>query len=105
MSKESRFFSLIAGRLEEQIILKNSIINLSIQKGCMGKVPGCWENMSLVWDELKTAKSHKANIAPVWLDIANAYGSLPHQLILYPYKRYDMNPTWIDLLTSYYNGL
>ena len=33
--------------------------------------------MSLVWDELKTAKSNKTSIAAVWLDIANAYGSIP----------------------------
>ena len=99
------FFSLIARRLEEHIIQKNRIINLSIQKGCMAKVPGCWEHMSLVWDELKTAKSNKTSITAVWLDIANAYGSIPHQLIFYSLKCYGINPTWIDLLTSYCNGL
>ena len=67
----------------------------------MAKVPGCWEHMSLVWDELKTAKSNKTSITAVWLDIANAYGSIPHQLIFYSLKRYGINPTWIDLLTSY----
>ena len=71
-------FSLIARRLEEHIIQKNRIINLSIQKGCMAKVPGCWEHMSLVWDELKTAKSNKTSITAFWLDIAYAYGSIPH---------------------------
>ena len=35
------FFSLIARRLEEHIIQKNRIINLSIQKGCIVKIPGC----------------------------------------------------------------
>ena len=52
------FFSLIARRLEEHIIQKNRIINLSIQKGCIVKIPGCWEHMPLVWDEVKTAKSN-----------------------------------------------
>ena len=78
---------------------------MSIQKGCMAKVPGCWEHMSLVWDKLKTAKSNKTSTTAVWLDIANRYGSIPHQLIFYSFKHYGINPTWIDLLTSYYNGL
>ena len=60
------FFSLIARRLEEHIIQKNRITNLSIQKGCMAKVPGCREHMSLVWDELKTAKSNKTSITAIW---------------------------------------
>ena len=56
--------------------------------------------MSLTWDKLETAKSNKTSIAAVWLDIANAYGSIPHQLIFYSLKRYCINPTWVDLLTS-----
>ena len=71
----------------------------------MAKVPGCWEHLSLVWDELKTVKSNKTSITAVWLDIANAYGSIPHQLIFYSLKHYGINPTWIDFVTSYYNGL
>ena len=92
------FFSLIARRLEEHHIQKNRIINLSIQKGCVAKVPGCWEHMSLLWNELKTGKSNKTSITAAWLDIANAYGSIPHLLIFYSFKHYGINPTWIDLL-------
>ena len=43
--------SLKAGRLEKLIkkkIKKNRLINLSIQKGYMAKVPGCREPMSLI---------------------------------------------------------
>ena len=49
------FFSLISKRLETHIINNNKFINLSIQKGCMEKVPGCWEHMSMVWSALKEA--------------------------------------------------
>ena len=44
-------------------------------------------------------------MAAVWLDNANTYGSIPQQLTFYFPKCYVINPTWIDLLTSYYNGL
>ena len=34
--------------------------------------------MSVVCDELKSGKAGKSNTAAIWLDIANAYGSVPH---------------------------
>ena len=39
------------------------------------------------------------------LDIAKAYGSIPHHLTFYALKHCGISTTWIDLLTSYYNGL
>ena len=99
------FFSLIAKRFENHIIKKNKFIQTSIQKGCMEKVPGCWEHMSLVWEELKDSKLKNSNIAAVWLDIANAYGSVPHQLIFTALERYGIPLPWIKLIKSYYKGL
>ena len=71
----------------------------------MTKVPGRWEHMSLVWDELKTAKSDKSDIVVVWLDIANAYGSVPHQLVFVALERYGVSQPWIKIIKSYYEGL
>ena len=99
------FFSLIAKRLETHIINQNKFINTSLQKGCIAKVPGCCEHMSLVWQELKSTKSDKKNISAVWLDIANAYGSIPHQLIFLALERYGVDPTWIDIIRAYYAGI
>ena len=66
-------FSLISKRLEAHLIENNSFINTSIQKGCMEKVPGCWEHMSTVWSALKEACSNKSDLVTILLDIANAY--------------------------------
>ena len=96
---------MIAKRFENHIIKKNKFIQTSIQKGCMEKVPGCWEHMSLVWEELKDSKLKHSNIAAVWLDIANAYGSVPHQLIFTALERYGIPLPWIKLIKSYYKGL
>ena len=59
----------------------------------------------MVWDELKTAKSDKADIVTVWLDIANAYGSVPHQLIFFALEGYGVSQHWIKIIKSYYGGL
>ena len=71
----------------------------------MAKAPGCWEHVSLVWDELKATKSNKHSTAAVWLDIANASGSLSHRQIFYSLKRCGINTGWIDFPKSYSNGL
>ena len=68
----------------------------------MAKVPRCWEYMYVVSRELKSAKVDKANIAAVWLDIANAYGSVSHQLIFFALRKHRVQAD-INLLKAYYN--
>ena len=60
------FFSLISKRLETHLICNNKFINNSIQKGCMEKVPGCWEHLSMVWHALKEARTQKSTLATIW---------------------------------------
>ena len=98
------FFSILSKRLEKHIY-NNKLINSSIQKGCMEKIPGCWEHMSVVWDELKSRKSERSNIAAIWLDIANAYGSVPHQLLFFALRQYAIPEHWASLFIKYYEGL
>jgi len=75
------FFSLVSKRIETQVLSNNKFIDTLIQKGCMEKVPGCWEHMSILWAALQDARSKKRSLSSIWLDIANAYGSIPHRLI------------------------
>ena len=80
-------------------------INKSVQKGCMEKVPGCWEHISMVWAALKEAKSKTLSFATIWLDIANAYGSIQHKLIIFALHRYNVSLKWIHLIETYYSGI
>ena len=95
------FFSLVSRRLEKHLINNNKFINKSVQKGCMEKVPGCWEHISMVWAALKEAKSKNLSLATIWLDIANAYGSIQHKLIIFALFRYGVSPKWIHLIKTY----
>ena len=99
------FFSLVSRHLETHLISNNKFINKSVQKGCMEKVPGCWEHISMVWPALKEAKSKNLSLATIWLDIANAYGSIPHKLIIFAPHRYGASPKWIHLTETYYSGI
>ena len=99
------FFSLVSRRLETHLISNNKFINESVQKGCMEKVPGCWEHISMVWATLKEAKSKNLFLATIWLDIANVYGSIPYTLIIFALHRYGVSPKWIHLIETYYCGI
>ena len=59
------FFSLISKRLESHLLQSNKIINVSVQKGCMERLPGCWEHLSMVWSVLKEAWPKKSSVASI----------------------------------------
>ena len=71
----------------------------------MEKVPGCWEHMSVVWDKFQSRKTEKGNIAAIWLGVANAYGSVPHQLLFFALRQYGIPEHWVSLFIKYYEGL
>ena len=61
--------------------------------------------MSVVWDELKSRKTERSNIAAIWLAIANAYGSVPHQVLFFALRRYGIPEHWVSLFMKYYESL
>ncbi|GFO00047.1 reverse transcriptase [Plakobranchus ocellatus] len=74
------FFSITASRLTKYLT-ENGCINTSVQKGSIPGVSGCLEHATMIWEAIQRAKSEKLNLDVVWLDQANAYGSVPHEMI------------------------
>ena len=70
----------------------------------MEKVAGWWES-SMVWAALKEAQCNKLNVAKIWLDIANWYGSVPQRLIFFALEKYCVHEHWISLMKAYYSGI
>ena len=71
----------------------------------MERVSRCWEHLSMVWYALNEARTHKSTLATTWLDIANAYGSIPHKLIIFALRRYGISPQSIKLVENYCKGI
>ena len=59
----------------------NSYIVTSVQKGGVPGFSGCVEHTSAITQLIHDAKKGWKDLTVVWLDLANAYGSIPHQLI------------------------
>ena len=97
------FFSFKAKRLLD-FTLANKYIDTTIQKGGVPGVSGCLEHTALLSQLIQEAKAEKKNLVVTWLDISNAYGSIPHKLIRKALESAHVSKEMIDLIDNYYNN-
>ena len=64
-----------------EFLLQNSSIDTTVQKGRVPKIPRCTEHTEVVSQLIQEAHEGKGDLAVLWLDLANAYGSIPHKLV------------------------
>ncbi|XP_035990671.1 uncharacterized protein LOC118562404 [Fundulus heteroclitus] len=95
------FFSIVSRRLTE-FLLKNSYIDPSVQKGGIS-TPGCLEHTGVVTQLIREAHENKGDLAVLWLDLANAYGSIPHKLVELALHLHHVPSKIKDLILDYYN--
>ena len=99
------FWSLVSNKFYNHLITTNKIIDTSCQKGSIQKMAGVWEHTSMMWSGMQDARKRRKSLVVLWLDLANAYGSVPHKLIEFALRRYGIPDKWVKLILSYYNGL
>ena len=98
------FFSLKSDRITN-FVINNGYINTSIQKGGIQRVAGCIEHTAILSQLIKEAKKEKKNLVVTWLDIANAYGSIPHSVISAALEAAHIPERTLELISSYYNNV
>lgn len=98
------FFSVLARRMTSYL-LENGYIDTNCQKAGVPGFPGCVEHSTMIWDQIQKAKREKTDLHVVWLDLANAYGSVPHQLINYAMEFFHTPSCIKNIVASYFNDL
>ena len=98
------FFSIIADRLQRYMV-DNQYIRVRKQKGFLEGMAGCLEHSFVLWEALRNAKTYKRSIVATWIDLANAYGSVRHNLIQFALNWYGVPKDIQDLIFSYYEKL
>ena len=98
------YFAILAGRLTD-FTLGNGYIDTSIQKGGIPGVSGCLEHTAILSQLIQEAKKNKKDLVVAWLDIANAYGSIPHRLIETALIRAHIPERIRKLIHSYYGNV
>lgn len=85
-------------------LLANNYIDTGCQKAGVPGFPGCIEHSAMIWEQIQSAKRNKSDLRVVWLDLANAYGSVPHQLISYALDFFHIPPCNRTLIAGYFNN-
>ena len=98
------FFSVVSDRLQNYMV-RNDYIPLRIQKGFLAGMPGCLEHSFMLSEAIKNAKEHKRQIVVTWIDLANAYGSVRHNLIQFALHWYHIPELIRELIMNYYEKL
>lgn len=55
----------------------------------------------MIWEQIQKAKREKGDLHVIWLDLTNAYGSVPHQLISCAMEFFPM-PSCVKILVENY---
>ena len=95
------FFAVLAKRLTD-FLLRNGYVDTTVQKGGVPGMPRCLEHSTMIWEAIQRAKSGKHELHVIWLDLANAYGSVPHQLLWQALEMYHVPETVITMLQAYF---
>ncbi|KAK3769751.1 hypothetical protein RRG08_046858 [Elysia crispata] len=57
----------------------------------------------MIWEAIQRAKSEKINLDVIWLDLANAYGSVSHQMIQLALKMYHVPKDIQVMIDDYFS--
>lgn len=98
------FFQVLANRLLTYMV-GNGYLDQSIQKGFLPGVAGCVEHTQVLMETLLDSKRNAKDIVVAWLDLANAYGSVAHNLIQFALEWYHVPANIRELIYNYYDEL
>ena len=98
------FFAVLAKRMT-QYLTSNQYIDTSVQKGGVPGFSGCVEHTSALSQIIREAKVNQKDLTVVWLDLANAYGSIPHKLIETALKHYHIPDHVQQIINGYFSNI
>lgn len=101
LSVEGKIFFAVLAKRMSTYMTQNGYINTSIQKGGVEGFSGCLEHTGVLSQLIQEAKEKKGSLTVVWLDFANAYGSIPHNLIQVALDYYHIPSNIQSMITSY----
>ena len=96
------FFGVLARRMTT-FLMSNHYINTSVQKAGIPGFPGCLEHSQMIWNSILSAKRDKTEHV-IWLDLANAYGSVPHHLFRMALDFFNFPSKVGEIIMKYFNS-
>ena len=86
-------------------MLQNKYMDTTIQKAFVHGIPGCTEHQLKLATAIQDARTKHRSLTICWLDLANAYGSVHHQLIQFALKHYHTPSKVVSTVANLYTNL
>jgi len=86
-------------------LLQNKYMDTTIQKAFVHGIPGCTEHQLKPATAIQDARTKRRSLTICWLDLANAYGSVHHQLIQFALKHYHTPSKVVRTVANLYTNL
>ena len=97
------YFGVLARRMTT-FLMSNHYINTSVQKAGITDLPGCLEHSQMVWNSILSARRDKTELHVIWLDLAKAYGSVPHHSIRMVFEVFNFPSKVGEIIMKYFNS-
>ena len=97
------FFGVLA-RCVANLLMSNHYINTSVQKDGIHGFPRCLEHSQMIWNSILSVKWDKTEVHIIWLNLANAYGSVPRQLIRMALNFFNLPSVVEKIIMNYFNS-
>lgn len=105
LNVEGKVFMSVLARRFTSFMTSNGYVDTSVQKGGVPEFSGCIENISAISQLIREAKINKTDLTVVWLDLSNAYGTVPHQLTDFALKHHHVPKHIQSIVRSYYSDI
>ena len=76
-----------------------------MQKAGIPGFAGCLEHTSMIWHLIQTAKIEKKDLHVIFLDLANAFDSVPHSLIWKAFDYFRVPVVVVYLVRAYFQDI
>ncbi|KAL7877269.1 hypothetical protein SRHO_G00039140 [Serrasalmus rhombeus] len=76
-----------------------------IPKAGVGGFSGCLEHASTIWHQLQSSKREKKDLHVVFLDLANAFGSVPHRILWTAFAFFQVPDNITNLVQAYFRDI
>ncbi len=76
-----------------------------MQKAGISGFSGCLEHANVIWHQVQTAKKEKKDLHVVFLDLANAFGSVPHEVLRAAFNFFQVPEGITRLVKAYFRDL
>ena len=82
----------------------NGYVDENVQKAEVPGIQGCIQHAFTIWDAIQEAKKTNESLNVVWLDLANAYGPVPHELLMKAMDFFYIPQEVQSIMKEYYNN-